>query len=99
MGTEVFDSGDQPFFQWMQSNPDGFVTNTEKTEGSSLFMLHRSRCSHISSHGRGHSEDGFTLGDYMKVCAPTMADLHAWAQAHRPNANLSRCRSCSPTSS
>ncbi len=97
MGAEEFRSGDQPFFEWMQSNPDGFVANTENTDGSSLFMLHRSGCSHIISHGKGHSENGFTLGGYIKVCAPSMADLHAWSEVHRPNAPPSRCQSCDPT--
>ena len=23
-GFEIFDSGDDPFFKWMQGNPDGF---------------------------------------------------------------------------
>ena len=50
MGAEVFDSGDSPYFSWMHANAEGFVANTERTEGSSLLMVHRVGCPHIRRH-------------------------------------------------
>jgi hypothetical protein len=96
-GYEIFDSGDAPFFKWMQGNPNGFVINTAQSPNSSYAMLHRSLCSHISSYTKRYSTDAFTEHGYIKICSNEPSVLESWLKEYRPRAEkLEQCQSCNP---
>lgn len=96
MGSVVFNSGDKPFLNWMGQNPSGFVLNTSKSSGSSDHMLHKSKCSHLLGLVGDQGPDGFTMKDYIKVCAHETADLVIWYIENRPiKEGLSNfCKDC-----
>lgn len=54
MTAEVFDYEDNPFLEWMNDNPNGFVINAERRVASRLAFLHRSGCMHIAGVAEGH---------------------------------------------
>ena len=96
-GYEIFDSGDAPFLNWMQGNPDGFVLNTEMSPNSRYAMLHCSSCFHISGYSKNYSPDAFTEHGYIKICSNDPSVLESWLKEFRPRAEqLEQCQSCNP---
>ena len=95
MSVEVFDSADEPFFQWMEKHPEGFVVNTERRPNSRLTFLHRSGCFHISSLAEGHRPNAFTKYDYIKVCSLQKLTLKEWAR-EVVGGELQSCQICKP---
>jgi len=96
-GFEIFDSGDAPFLKWMQSNPDGFVLNTELSPNSRYAMLHRSKCHHISGYTKLFSQGAFTEHGYIKICSNESSVLESWLEEFRPRAEkLEQCHTCNP---
>ena len=97
MSASVFDAdtGDEPYLEWLENNPKGFVLNTRRSQGSSYWWLHRSSCHHITEP----KEDGaYTSGDYIKVCSNNSEDLREWWRAeNRPKLKeYKSCKNCRP---
>lgn len=98
MSAILFDSGDKPFLQWMNSNPDGYVLNTTGGRRNHYLMLHRSGCHHISGYTTMQSEGAFTTNGYIKVCSNQFSDIEAWISANREStASLKPCATCKVT--
>ena len=95
MSVHVFDSGDKPFLQWMNANPDGYVLNTSGGRGSHYLMLHRSGCHHISGYTTMQSEGAFTTNGYVKVCSNSLSDVQRWIATNREaSAAFKPCATC-----
>lgn len=93
----VFNSGDKPYINWMDKNPDGFVLNTSPSEGSSYLFFHRSGCHHISQYTSRLSDGAFTTNDYVKVCSTSSGDLVDWAAKFRKKGTTYKsCKTCQP---
>lgn len=100
-GTEVrvFDSGDEPYFRWMDEHPEGFVLNTHPGRTSRYATFHISGCSWISPN-ENYEPGGYTERDYIKVCSPDIRVLKEWVWIERPRAragDLKRCGHCNPS--
>jgi hypothetical protein len=96
---QVFDYGDEPFFRWMQDNPQGYVLNTERSATSKYTFLHRSSCKqHLWGLVKGQRKDGYTKYDYIKVCSNNPQKLLEWSLVERKNIGSfsGYCKSCKP---
>lgn len=98
--TQVFDSGDAPFLEWMKDHPDGYVLNTERRVTSTVTFLHRSGCHHLTGLVSGQGPDGYTQRKYIKVCSEDASLLLAWCLRERTNSGGIRryCKTCNPPS-
>lgn len=98
MSLVVFDSDDRPYLDWINSNPSGYIANTERSQGSTYFMIHQADCAHISTYGTDHPFGGFTERDYIKVCSTEISVLLEWVSTERTQVDdLKICKSCNPT--
>lgn len=91
-----FDNNDTGFLQWMQEHPQGFVVNTERSDGSHLAVLHCARCHHITSM-KSLEPGAYTEREYIKICSDDGSTLKSWLITNRPNAQIRYCRTCEPT--
>ncbi len=93
----VFDGNDEAFRHWLSENPDGFVVNTYRPNGSPNYLvLHRATCGTI---WRAEGNDGqWSERDYMKICAATVEDLQRMARRFgRDAGDFSKvCGICNP---
>lgn len=103
MSARVFDNPDgmdeAPYLAWTQSEPGGFVVNTERSRSPGYVVLHRAACGKINATTGSAAPGGFTSRQYIKACAPSVAELRAWVE-HRFGAGAGfskRCGLCSPT--
>jgi len=85
MEVTVFDSGDEPYFKWLDEHPEGYVLNTGRSHKTTYAVFHRSTCSDVSSIKTGEA-GGFTERKYIKVCAEKPKPLVGWMLEHRPKA-------------
>lgn len=98
MEVERFDSGDEPYREWLENHPEGYVLNTERSPEASYARFHQPDCSHISGWSSQYRSDPYT-GDYrIKVCADEPEPLIKWLIKSRPKsvAVAKSCRSCEP---
>ncbi len=98
-----FDGNDNLYQAWLAAHPRGFVINTTRRPArrAAYMVLHRARCARISRYTQIARPPGaFTERDYVKVCAPTVEELRAWAKTHgRPDGSFSNeCGFCNPVS-
>ncbi len=99
MEAKVFDNGDEPYKEWLENNPEGYVLNTERSPDASYARFHQPDCSHISGWSSQYRSDPYT-GDYrIKVCADEPEPLIEWLMECRPKsvAIAKSCRSCEPS--
>lgn len=97
MRVEVFNSGDEPFFEWAKWNPEGFILNAAAGSGSRYLKFHRCGCQHISGYTNRYRIGAFTTRDYIKVCCNDPSQLIEWAVHNRPTATAyESCKSCKP---
>lgn len=87
---EEIQDNDQTYFDWLTAHPEGFVVNSYRNPTTTYMVLHRSTCHHIQ-RWEGHTS---TCGDYKKVVADDVADLHQWASDRQ--GTLKACRTCQP---
>ena len=98
MDIVVFDSGDQPFLDWITDNQDGYVLNVMRNAGSAFGVLHRSGCGHLTGLVTGQAEDAYTTQNVIKVCSLEAEVLTGWLSRERPAAveKLRLCKDCQP---
>lgn len=72
--------------------------NLNRGRDSSLAILHRSNCSHISGYTLDWEEGAFTKRQYIKVCALEEVELVEWLAVNRPKAlpKYKACMDCHP---
>jgi 5-methylcytosine-specific restriction enzyme A len=91
----IFESGDKPFIEWREANPDGFVLNTGRGVGSNFLRLHRADC--LTIGGVASSENGFTSRNYIKITATRIQSLRRWIRDNRGRV-ADECPKCRPGS-
>lgn len=84
MEPEEFDSGDEPFLEWMERHPEGYVLNVKRKSSSGFAVFHDSQCSHISGVLSSHRSDAHTRHKKIKVCAEETEPLVEWLTENRP---------------
>jgi hypothetical protein len=72
----LFDHDDPGYLAWLAANRGGFVINCHRQPVAWYLVLHRATCTWINPP---RFRNWTTVG-YVKVCAPTAADLDAWAR-------------------
>lgn len=86
MEEKVFDSGDEPYKQWMEEHPEGYVLNVKRKTSSGFAVFHDSQCSHILGVLSSHRSDAHTKHDKIKVCAEETEPLVEWLTDNRRKA-------------
>lgn len=84
-----FLNADEAYRRHLGQHPDSFVVNTYDRVTQSYLKLHKTSCSTIQGAAAG---DNATV--YRKICAPSIADLLAWAAKNVGGAALDRCKHC-----
>jgi hypothetical protein len=79
---------DDAFFDWLESNPEGFFVNTERDPKPSYLVLHRPQCPHFKG-----GESLHWTKDYVKVCSADRLELEEWA-SKTVGGEITLCRSC-----
>ena len=94
----AFQTQDQPYFNWMDENPNGLVLNTTRSPGAKYAMVHRSNCYHIRTVAEHWEENAYTAYEYIKVCSNDAEGLMNWIQQNRKHVldHLRICKSCQP---
>lgn len=95
---KVFDSGDRPFFEWMDQHQGGIVLNTTRGPNNQYGMIHHSNCGHITDYSSYPDNGEYTERQYIKVCSEEASELWEWILQNRPNVseNLRVCKDCNP---
>lgn len=86
-GVEVFRDRDGDYLAWVAAHGTGYVINVGRS-GRGLAVLHCASCGTITSRAP------FT-DSYIKVCAPSLGPLDAWA-VERNGGLAQRCGICRP---
>jgi|HubBroStandDraft_5_1064220.scaffolds.fasta_scaffold2410042_1 hypothetical protein len=74
---------DSAYLNWLASNPDGYVINTEPG-GHGYARLHRVVCDTI------RTRPPYVGQSYVKICSASLDELDDWALERR-NATVQRC--------
>jgi len=91
MSMRRFEDDDTGYLAWVQGHPDGFVVNCERRPSPAYLVLHRAECAHITRA----TQPGRWTADYIKVCAPKLAELEGWARTE-VGGQLQPCHWCVP---
>ncbi len=87
-GAHEFRDDDTEYLKWLAHHPAGYVINILRSHKLTGAKVHRATCWTIN--GLPRRGGTWTEGDYVKVCADKLADLHQWAQS------LESCGTCNP---
>lgn len=82
---------DDAYLRWLEANPAGLVLNARNPATPDYLMLHRTRCSDISTPRRSN----WTTTGYLKVCSNDLAELEAWA-VQSTGGRMTPCQRCGP---
>ena len=93
----LFNNGDKEYFEWRESNPNGFILNTEKRKETSVFVLHKSNCGHITEY-EGFDNGAYTMKNWVKIASNNVAEIVEFCQEkkHNFNGTFKLCKSCTP---
>jgi hypothetical protein len=84
-----FLNADEAYRRHLGQHPDSYVVNTYDHVTQSYLKLHKTSCWTIQRAAAG---DNATV--YRKICAPSVADLRAWAAKDVGRAALDLCKHC-----
>ena len=95
MAAQIF-KHDKEFLMWMDTNPSYFVVNARKGKSTNYFILHRSKCPHISRTQR--ADGGYTKRQYIKVGSGKISDIKNWFEKNHSEfaGEFSECKTCNP---
>lgn len=91
----VFDGNDEPYFDWMEEHPEGFILNVIRSSIIGPIVVHRSNCGHIR-RGPGMDAGAFTTRGQFKVASLEINALLNWSKYHQPEAAIKYCQTCDP---
>ena len=97
--TQVFDSDEAGYLNWLAAHPEGFALNRRRRESPNYLVLHRATCWTISTYAKNARGDAFTGRGYLKVCATDIESLRKYAKSEggRPDGSFSsECAICHP---
>jgi len=88
---------DSEYFEWMKSNPSGFVINGELNPTTKDYVIHKAGCWHIADEDPRFT---YTIDGKLKICSTQLAAVTDWLKWNRPNGgNYRGCGRCKPFSS
>jgi len=98
MSAQEFIKNEDGYIKWIESHPNGFVINTEKSKNPSYMVLHRADCYHISTYNAMSKPGGFTTRQFIKICAMSKDDLREWVKVNgrQDGSFSSECPNCNP---
>jgi len=89
---EQFMDDEVGYLQWVNTNPEGFVVNCNRSPSPSYLVLHRAHCGTIIGRpARGR----FWTVLFIKICSLDRTELETWAQ-QQIGGNLRPCQRCNP---
>jgi hypothetical protein len=98
MAVKFFDHDDKEYLMWIDTNPSCFVVNSRRGKSTNYFILHRSKCPHIS---RSRPEKGaYTERQYIKIGSDHISEIKNWFEKNRSEfkGKFSECKTCNPFS-
>jgi hypothetical protein len=95
MALYKFDKDDNEYLQWMSANPFCFIVNTRRVKDSNLFVLHKSKCSHIASTA-GLDKGAYTERNYVKIVSSDINELRNWFKENNTKfkGEFTECKTC-----
>jgi hypothetical protein len=90
---------DNDYLTWMNDNPSCFVVNTWRAKTSDYFVLHKSKCSHISATA-GLEKGAYTEKNTIKVASNDLNELNNWFEKNysKFKGEFTECKTCNPFS-
>ena len=85
------ENDDSGYLQWLNSNPKGFVVNSNQPPRPNYLMIHRATCRSIT--GKPSNGEWWTK-NYTKICSNDLKKLKIWAK--KMDASLKPCKICKP---
>ncbi|HWS98878.1 MAG TPA: hypothetical protein VN256_01305 [Pyrinomonadaceae bacterium] len=85
-------ASDVEYFDWLESNPEGFVVNTDKAMLRAPYpILHGAICQHISDR----STPNYTTkeSEWFKVCSSSRVEIEVRVREIDPR-RLVLCKTC-----
>lgn len=91
-----FSGDDAGYKKWLESNPQGFVINTNRSPDPKYMPLHKATCNFVSNFSN-NTPGAFTERTYMKVCSSNVDDLREWVKTKgRPDGTFTGNCHCKP---
>ena len=93
----LFNKGDEEYFKWMQSNPNGYILNTGKGNRTSAFILHKSNCTHITE-SKNFDGQAFTMKDWVKIASNDITEIIEFCRKNKNKfiGEFKVCSTCKP---
>jgi len=87
---EHFVDAEESYLSWLIENPSGFVVNSRRKPTPDYLVLHKSKCSMISSP----NIQNYTTTSYVKFCSNSLNELKDLAR--KMGGSLKKCKICNP---
>lgn len=99
MTLRIFDNDDNKYLKWMHTNPSYFIVNTPRMKNRNYFMLHKSKCHHVSTTTR-IEKGAYTERDYIKIGSDDLNELKNWFERNNTKfkGDFIECKTCKPFS-
>ena len=94
MAVQVFRDQEGDYFEWIFSNPDGFVVNSRRNPKPEYMVLHRAICPTVDRYLGLAKHGAFTTRSYIKVCSRSIPELRAWAKSLGAGDFSKHCAHC-----
>ncbi len=97
MAIKIFDGNDNEYLEWMKKNPSYYIVNTHRRKNSDYFVLHKSRCHHISTTA-SLEKGAYTERNYIKIGTDDLKELETWFRENNNKfeGEFSECKTCNP---
>ena len=97
MTLKIFDNNDNEYLEWMDKNPTYFIVNTRRSKNSDYFLLHKSKCHHVSTTTRLEM-GAYTERDYIKIGSADLNELKNWFLQNNTKfkGEFTECKTCNP---
>jgi hypothetical protein len=92
-----FSDKDEPYQDWLESHPEGFVLTMLRSKPPDKMYLHRATCPKIENYNQMARPGGFTKRDYIKICAFSLGSMREWVGVNgRPDGSFTSdfCYAC-----
>ena len=82
---QEFDNKEEEYLQWIDTHPNGFVINLEKSNNNPV--LHKADCGDIAG-----AHPNYTTEGYKKICSMNERELKEWCI--KEAGNYHKCQHC-----
>lgn len=97
MGILIFQNQEKSYLAWITAHRNGYVLNTLTKPSNEYLVLHSASCATISKRKKGAHPACFTGNGYIKICADSVEELHAWAEKQGFDSITNTCEICHPS--